>query len=112
MSFDPMAAAIGWLDAYRASDLESVLEMYADDATVECACGGLKTIVGKDAIRAYWVQRLRDYPASDLNDLQLSIEGAVISYSAGDGSVCATLGFNADGQIKRLRCGPSKYWYV
>ena len=112
MSFDPMAAAIDWPDAYRASDLESVLKMYADDATIECACGGLKTIAGKDAIRAYWVQRLKNYPASDLNDLQSSIEGATISYSAGDGFVCATLGFNANGQITRSRCGPSKYWFV
>ena len=112
MSFDPMAAAIDWPDAYRASDLKSVLKMYADDATIECACGGLKTIAGKDAIRAYWVQRLKNYPASDLNDLQSSIEGATISYSAGDGFVCATLGFNANGQITRSRCGPSKYWFV
>lgn len=31
MSFDPMAEAIDWLDAYRAGDI-SIVDMYADDA--------------------------------------------------------------------------------
>jgi ketosteroid isomerase-like protein len=34
MSFDPMAAAIDWLDAYRSSDLETILKMYSDDAVI------------------------------------------------------------------------------
>ena len=55
MSFDPMAAAIDWLDAYRAGDIEGSLRMYADDAVVRCGCGGTKTITGKERLRAYWL---------------------------------------------------------
>jgi len=57
MTFDAMAAAADWLDAYRAGDTESVLEFYADDAVIECGCGGMKTITGKDGYGGYWVQR-------------------------------------------------------
>ena len=35
-SFDPMAVAIDWLDAYRAGDIEAILEIYAEDAVVHC----------------------------------------------------------------------------
>src|SRR3954462_3315123 len=59
MSFDPMAAAIDWLGAYRAGDIEGSLRMYADDAVVRCDCGGTKTITGKERLRAYWLERLR-----------------------------------------------------
>ena len=38
MSFDPMAIAIDWLDAYRAGNIEAILEMYAEDAVVHCGC--------------------------------------------------------------------------
>jgi hypothetical protein len=36
-SFDPMATAIDWLDFYRAAD-PSILDLYAPDAALECAC--------------------------------------------------------------------------
>lgn len=44
MSFDAMAAAIDWLYAYRAGDLETILGMYAEDAVIVCGCGGTKTV--------------------------------------------------------------------
>jgi hypothetical protein len=103
-----MAAAVDWLDAYRAGDIESILQMYADDAVIHCGCGEMKTIVGKQGLRAYWVERLRDYPASDLDNLQQSEDGTVISYVARDGVVSAALTFNAAGQIASLSCGPAK----
>jgi hypothetical protein len=108
MTFDAMAAAVDWLDAYRAGDIEAILAMYADDAVVECGCGDVKYITGKDALRAYWKQRLVDYPASDLDDLQSSGGDAIISYLSRAGVVGATLEFDARGRIARLRCGPSK----
>ncbi|WP_283806218.1 hypothetical protein [Bradyrhizobium sp. DOA1] len=37
MSFDAMAAAVDWLDAYRASDVEAILDLYAEDAVVTAA---------------------------------------------------------------------------
>lgn len=108
MTIDAMAVAVDWLDAYRAQDIDSILEKYADDAIVECGCGGIKTITGKEGLRAYWEQRLKDYPASHLDDLQPVGDGATISYVSRDGVVGATLEFDAEGRIKYLRCGPLK----
>ncbi|MCK1424249.1 nuclear transport factor 2 family protein [Bradyrhizobium sp. 182] len=107
MSFDPMAAAVDWLDAYRAGDIETILGMYADDAVIHCGCGGMKTRSGKDGRRAYWRDRLRDYPATSLNDLKPSGDTTVISYIASGGVVSASLSFNAHGQIASHVCGPS-----
>jgi hypothetical protein len=106
MSFDPMAAAVDWLDAYRAGDIEALLCMYADDAEVHCGCGGIKSIAGKDALRAYWVIRLREYPASNLDNLEPSEGGTVISYVTGRGLVKAILAFDTAGQIIEVKCGP------
>jgi hypothetical protein len=105
MTINAMAIAIDWLDTYRARDLETILEFFADNAVVECGCGDMKSITGKEGLRAYWVQRLKDYPASDLDDLQPSTDGASISYVTREGVVNAVLEFAADGKIVFLRCG-------
>ena len=107
MTFDPMAAAVDWLDAYRDGDIGAILSMYADDAVTECACDGLN-VAGKEGLRAYWERRLRDYPAAGLDDLQPYVGGATISYIARDCVVAATMEFNNEGRISRLRSGPSK----
>jgi len=107
MSFDPMAAAIDWLDAYRAGDIEAILEMYAEDAVVHCACDEL-TITGREDLRAYWAVRLRKHCAAELRDLQPSREGTMISYISGENAVDAVLAFDAAGKIKTLSCGPAE----
>jgi len=106
MSFDPMAAALDWLDAYRAGDINAILNMYDPDAVVECCCGGMKVLTGSFAIRNYWEQRLRDYPASELDSLQPVGDGASISYITRTGRVSALIEFNQHGKIAALRCGP------
>jgi len=108
MTFDAMAVAVDWLDAYRAADLDTILGMYADDAVVECGCDGSKVISGPEGLRAYWQRRLADYPASHLDDLQPSGDGATISYVARNGVVSATLRVNREGRITVLRCGPRR----
>ncbi len=108
MSFDPMAAAVDWLDAYRALDIESILEMYADDAVIDCGCGRTQTITGKDALRAYWEDRFLQFPVSELDDLQPSFGETVISYVSGNNAVRAVLTFNALGQIAAQTCGTSR----
>ncbi|MEZ0080500.1 hypothetical protein ABIF72_002974 [Bradyrhizobium japonicum] len=107
VAFDPMAAAVDWLDAYRAGDVEAIVQMYADGAVTECACDGV-TIVGRESLRSYWKRRLKEYPASGPDDLQPSEDGATIFYVARDGIVSATLEFDDRGRIAVLRCGPMK----
>jgi hypothetical protein len=50
-TLDPMAAAIDWLDAYRAATL-SIVHWYAPDASLRCGCNGETTVIGR-----YWRQR-------------------------------------------------------
>ena len=108
MSFDPMAVAVDWLDAYRAGDIEAILKMYAEDAVVHCGCGGVKTITGSEALRAYWVDRLRKHPAGKLDNLNpLHNDGAIISYITNTGVMCALFAFDATNKIKELNCNPS-----
>jgi hypothetical protein len=90
------------------ADLQTILESFADNAVVECGCGDMKTITDKEAPRAYWMQRLEDYPASGLDDLQPADDGASISYVTPDGIVNAVLEFDANGRITFLRCGVSQ----
>jgi SnoaL-like domain len=105
MTFDPMASAIDWLDAYRAADIEAILKLFADDAVVECRCAGVATITGRESLRVYWQQQLKDYPASHLDDLQPSNDGATISYRSHNGVLGAALEFDPAGKIKLLQFG-------
>ncbi|MGM5026283.1 nuclear transport factor 2 family protein [Tardiphaga sp. 862_B3_N4_1] len=107
MSFDPMAAVVDWLDAYRSGDLESILGLYSDIATIECGCGGAATINGREALRAYWEQRLRDAPAVELENLQPARDGIAITYVCQDSNVRADFEFDTTGQIIFQKCGPA-----
>jgi hypothetical protein len=106
MTHDPMATAIDWLDAYRAGDLEGILSFYADDASIECECGGAKILTGREALRVYWDERLRSHPANDLDDLRPARDGASVTYTSAQGCVRAILEFDGNGRIRLLRCRP------
>ena len=97
MNHDHLAIAVDWFDAYRARDVDAILDMYADDA--ECRCDNVK-----ENLRAYWTRQLQDFPASELDDLQPNSDGATISYVSGDGIVAATLAFDPNGRIASVRC--------
>ncbi|WP_375304983.1 nuclear transport factor 2 family protein [Bradyrhizobium sp. A11] len=106
ISFDPMAVAVDWLDAYRAGDIEALLDLHADDAVVHCGCSGVQTVTGREALRAYWIEHLRRYPAGSLDDLNPSDRGTVISYLTSTGVMSAVLAFDTSGRIKVLDCSP------
>ncbi|WIW44452.1 nuclear transport factor 2 family protein [Bradyrhizobium sp. 62B] len=104
---DPMTAALDWFEAYRAGKIEAILKMYATDAVIQCGCEGMKTVAGPNGRRAYWINRLERYPASELVNLQPRADGALISYVGPGGVVSAVLQFNADGSIASHNCGPA-----
>lgn len=104
-SFDPMAAAIDWLDAYRANNL-SIVDLYASDASLECGCAGHATITGRSALTEYWRQRFAQKPAGELEALQMEDAAVVVSYAVPEGIVRARLNFNDAGEIVRSECGP------
>jgi hypothetical protein len=104
-SDDLLAVAIDWLDAYRAGDL-FIVDCYADDASLQCDCGGRKDWRGTDAITAYWHQWLVERPAGELIDLQWKGSDVVLDFRVPGGVVRATLIFDADGALLHSRCGP------
>ena len=103
-SLDLMAVAIDWLDAYRAGDL-FIVDLYADDASLQCDCNGKKELRGADAIAAYWHQRLVEKPAGELIDLQLDGSNIVLHFRVPGGVVQTMLTFDSDGSLRRSRCG-------
>ena len=59
--------AARWVNAWNTHDVEAVLDHYVDDCEFvspkAAAIAGTATILGKDALRAYWSAALRKYPA-------------------------------------------------
>lgn len=106
-TFDPVAVAIGWLEAYRAEDLDALLYLYDERASLECGCGGQKIIEGRQAIRTYWQLRFSEEPAPELDGVAPVHRGVHLSYRTKSGLVEVMLDYNDDGKIERSRCGPS-----
>ena len=106
-AFDPLGAAVDWLDAYRARAL-SILDLYADDATILCGCGGEKQLADPQARRSYWTSRFAEKPATGLVDLEHRGGDVVaITYRTPMDVVQAVLSFDAaSGLITLQRCRP------
>lgn len=107
MGTDKLAVATDWFDAYRDQSLERILALYDDEATQACACGGRKLIAGKQALRAYWLDRFRTYPTGELIDVALDGPDAVsVRYAANGAIVQANLVIDRRGRIAHIVCGP------
>jgi ketosteroid isomerase-like protein len=106
VGFDAMAVAVDWLDAYRATKLDAILDLYDDDASLECGCGGPKTLTGKAALKQYWIQRFAERVALELEDIQPAEDGVAVSYQTSRGLVRVVFSFNTAGKIIYTRCGP------
>lgn len=105
-SFDPMAAAINWLDAYRAADL-SIVHMYAPNAVLESRWEDNPFIEGKGALAEYWRRQFVAKPAGALEDLTTFDETILLSYEVPNGVVQARLKYSDAGLILRHQCGPA-----
>jgi hypothetical protein len=104
--FDPMAAAVDWLDAYRAASL-TIVSMYSGNASLECRCDGQQELTGRRAITEYWRQRFVEKPAGELVNLRPHGDAIVVSYRIPDGIVQSILSFDNGGLIQRSCCGPT-----
>ena len=106
-AFDPMAVAIDWLDAYRASRLDAMLNLYDDEACIECGCGGQTVLVGKPALKEYWKHRLAEQALLELEDIQPVGDTVALAYRTATGQVQIVFSFSASGRIARTHCGPT-----
>ena len=105
-TFDPMAAAVDWLDAYRAASL-TIVSMYSENASLDCECDGRRVLTGHRAITEYWRQRFVQKPAGELVDLRPDGDAIVVSYRVPNGVVQAFLRFDEAGHIRQSLCGRS-----
>lgn len=110
VGFDALAVAVDWLDAYRAARLDAMLDLYDDDASVECGCDGQTVVVGKTALKQYWLRCFAEKAGLtlELDDIQPAGDGAALAYHSNTGLVRVVFFFDsATGKIARMRCGTS-----
>lgn len=108
--FDTMGLVVDWLDACRRGDLAALLDLYADDAGLECRCDGTHLYRGRGEIEAYWAPRLGGFSAAGfgLEEIDPAPHGVELEYSiAGSLRIRAVFGFSAGGKISRMVCEPA-----
>ena len=107
---DQMGIVVDWLDACRKGDLETLLDLYADDAQLECRCEGPRLYRGRSELEAYWGPRLSAFSSVGfgLEEISPSPQGVELEYSiAGSLRIRALFDFSVDGKILRTRCEPA-----
>jgi ketosteroid isomerase-like protein len=107
--FDPLAIVVDWLDACRVGDLDALLDMYDERATVECGCEKV-SLTGRASLSAYWSSRLerRSLGAFALEDMAVTQDGVMVDYrDYASNSVRIHFRFNSTGQIMHTNCGPA-----
>jgi ketosteroid isomerase-like protein len=108
--FDQIALVVDWLDACRNRDLTTLLDLYADDATLECRCDGVKVCKGRADLESYWRPRLDSIAptAFGLEEITPTAEGVVLDYLSHEGKpVRIAFTFSRDAKIQRTACAPA-----
>ena len=108
--FDQIAVVVDWLDACRNRDLATLLDLYADDATLECHCGEVKVSEGRAELESYWRPRLHALVpnAFGLEEITPTEEGIVLDYLNNEGkSVRILIAFTRHGKIRQTSCAPA-----
>lgn len=107
--FDPVVAAIDWLDACKSRDLDDVIDFYAEDATLECACCDTVIFTDRSELQAYWQPKLAD-PSPKLFELERVWDDPVetsLAYRSHDRKLIrVSFSFDEFGKIVRSRCTP------
>jgi hypothetical protein len=108
--FDQMGLVVDWVDACRKGDLASLLELYADDARLECSCFGTKRYRGRSEIEAYWRTRLGGFSSAGfgLEEISPVPDGIDLEYSvAGALRIRISFRFGPEGKIDSTLCVPA-----
>ena len=106
--FDPLARVVDWLDACRTGELKTLLDLYDEKATLECACEAA-SFTGRAALAAYWGPKLetRVPTAFDLDDMSLGPDGVWLDYRSYEGNpVRIHFRFGVSGKILHSSCDP------
>ncbi len=106
--FDKVAIVVDWLDACRGGNLDMLLDLYADDASLESAHEGV-AVSGRSQLAAYWAPKLAALSpgAFALEQIAPVADGVMLDHADADGRlVRTTFSFNAEGGISRSRSEP------
>ncbi len=105
--FDEIGVVVDWIDACRTRDLEGLLDLYDDNAVVECCEGG--SFEGRSGMAQDWLPRLEraSSDAFEIYALFLEHGGVSLDYRGYDGKPMRTLfRFNDAGKIQVTACDP------
>jgi len=71
--FDHFGVVIDWLDACRSGQLDALLNLYEERATLRCDCDGVD-LAGRNSLAIYWKSKLESKAASafKLDDMILT----------------------------------------
>ena len=108
--FDKMAAVVDWLDACRSKNLDTLLDFYAENASLDCACERTG-ISGRSALAAYWRPKLSGAAADafTLEEITPHGDGVALDYLNFESKpVRIVFGFDAYGKISHMRCEPAR----
>ena len=109
--FDQMGLVVDWVDACRKGDLAMLLELYADDAELECTCNGTRLYRGRSEIETYWGPKLYAFSSVGfgLEEIHPAQHGVDLEYSvAGALRIRASFRFSAEGKIHSTLCEPAQ----
>ena len=72
--FDPLAVVTDWLDACRWGELDALLNLYDERATLECDCEHVSLMTRRKWIAAYWTPKIESKVvlAFSLNNMALA----------------------------------------
>ena len=105
--FDPLGVAIDWLDAVKLGDLDGLLGLHDERATLECDCEGV-VLTGRQSLSAYWAPKLESKLAAafTVDDMTPTGEGVQVDYQSCEGKpVRIHFRFTPSGKIAHTSCG-------
>ena len=103
-----MGAVTDWLDACRSRQVDDLLDLHDDGATLVCTCEG-KVCHGRPELDRYWRPKLADQvtEAFVIDNLVPDRDDAFLDYQNHEGkAVRVRFRFNESGKIKQMSCGP------
>ena len=109
---DPLASVVDWLDACRSGDLEALLDLYDEQATLDCFCENV-TLTGRKSIAAYWRPKLEGKLglAFSLDELAIIGDAVQVDYRGYEGnSLRIFFYFSPSGRILHTS-GRARGWW-
>ncbi|MGY3617372.1 YybH family protein [Bradyrhizobium sp. USDA 10063] len=104
--FDPLGIVVDWLDACRSGQLDALLDLYDEQATLVCDCERV-SLTGRLSITDYWKSKLESKSASayTLDDMTLTADGVQVDYQSHEGKpVRIRFRFSPSGKILYTSC--------